>query len=340
MRTNQRKVGSRGSGKSGALFDDLWVKFSEYVTMEDGRIRPASGATMSRYEPWDDYASPTGKEARTQPYHSLLKLGDVADVHSSGSDEFRRATREFAREHGLLGILPHQLETIILPQRPSDENSPAFPFKQTVYVPTTTGWESEPIFTAKPNEPDDFTKRPGAFTRTGFEMTWQPLEDLCARFFPDLDPASLPRPLSKEFWAKYSEPLDLVWSAALQFRDAIEDARISPSPNRRQQLALTHLQELTVPVRFDLHIDELGKRTLRWVSHSLLAAFAMMAKLDLAQNRLLRCARPDCQVYFVTQSKAAKYHNTQCRKLVQMREYWKTHPRPKPKKNLKKKGAS
>jgi hypothetical protein len=336
MHTTPNKIQTNRPGKSSAagLFGDYWVK-SQYEIHND-RIRPAAGATMIRYEPWDDYSPPIGKQTRTRPYQSLLTLGAIAAEHSYDSDEFKAAALDFVTKHGPLGILLHRLETIVLPQRASKAN-PKIPqqsawgafdraiaaarrFEQTTYFRTTQGWKEQVTRSA---EQKDFS---GAFLRNENGMELQPLKDVCEEFFPGLESASLPLPFSEDFWTGYSELVLHFWNAASQFCNAIEDARIRPRRGQewlRFGIGLTALGELTRPVRHNLYPYKAGKLRLGWVCHSLLAVFAMMATQDLAQNRLLRCARRDCQAYFVTQAKMAKYCSARCRKAVQMRRYRK-----------------
>jgi hypothetical protein len=59
---------------------------------------------FERYEPWDAYRAPQGKEARKQPYHSLLELIGHIDSGELGPDDRDLAIAEWCGEHGLLGV--------------------------------------------------------------------------------------------------------------------------------------------------------------------------------------------------------------------------------------------
>jgi hypothetical protein len=263
---------------------------------------------------------------------------DIASKSSSDSGLFTKAALQFSKEHGLLGILLHQLETIVLPPRPPNAGSI---LTQTVYIRTTTGWRGLDQF---PSETG--AKPSGAFMRdlSNFEMGFVPLESIRERFFPYFEPAphweNFPVPFSPDFWNQYTEPLIEFWNMALQFQHAVEAARFQPRrPNEWGlfQSGLDGLNVLTAPMTSNLYperraeaisrrrgrssVTRMVKPTLGWVTHSLVASFAEQAKLDLAQFRLLRCLK--CGAYFVTKAKMAKYCTAKCRNTVQVRKYRK-----------------
>ncbi len=315
-------------------FGDIWTKFSEYE-IRNGFIRPVAGSSLITYQPWDAYRPAEGKESRKQPYHSLLDtLASFQSEISCPSDRFRKAILEHCSQHGLLGILPHQIETIVLPSSGG---------WKTTYIRAAGGWRKTETV-----EREESSVSPGAFMRRepgDFEMYFVPLELLTRQFFPDLVPtdtwANFPRPLSEAFWMQYAEPLDLFLSAASRFRQALEVVRSRPRRRGAEASAefengAWKLSALLAPVRETIYLDRAGKLATGWVSHSLLAAFAKMATLDLGQTRLLRCARSDCGIYFVTKAKKAKYCTEKCRNTVQMRKY-RTNLR---KKELKKNGRT
>lgn len=105
-----------------------WWRFESYE-VRDGLIRPASGARLIEYEPWHDYLQALerrhpasgAKRIHAPAYESLVNLAIEIDVeHSDGawhlappSDQAR--VLDWVNAHGLLGILPHVTEAVIMP---------------------------------------------------------------------------------------------------------------------------------------------------------------------------------------------------------------------------------
>ena len=246
----------------------------------------------------------------------------------------RDALLAWCSEYGLLGVLLHRLETVVLPPRASE--SMMGPGVMTPkYIRTATGWKQDaPVLfefsdAEKSMEPPEPPDTPGIFLRKepgDFEISFESLETVRSQFFPDLPTSQdLPLPFSDEFWAHYAEPVHLFLNAATRLREATDGARMKASKadpgNMRVATGVAKLQALAAPVRTTLYKTQRGKFSVGWVCHSLLAAFAMMATLDLAEARLLRCARPDCGKYFVSKAKKARYCTDTCRKTVQMRRW-------------------
>lgn len=319
--------------KKTEFFDDIWARFDRYEIV-DGKIKPARGATLTQYEPWNAYRRPEGKETRRQPYHALLELPAAINPTTESPDQMRDALLAWCSEYGLLGVLLHRLETVVLPPRASE--SMMGPGVMTPkYIRTATGWKQDaPVLfefsdAEKSMEPPEPPDTPGIFLRKepgDFEISFESLETVRSQFFPDLPTSQdLPLPFSDEFWAHYAEPVHLFLNAATRLREATDGARMKASKadpgNMRVATGVAKLQALAAPVRTTLYKTQRGKFSVGWVCHSLLAAFAMMATLDLAEARLLRCARPDCGKYFVSKAKKARYCTDTCRKTVQMRRW-------------------
>src|ERR1051325_5303729 len=98
-------------------FADVWYRFDHYEIAGD-YIRPAPGATLSRYDPWQTFRNPAGKEGVRQPYHSLLQLPTFDDLEQPGlrlenADQAR--ILEWCSQFGLLGMLLHRVEVVVLP---------------------------------------------------------------------------------------------------------------------------------------------------------------------------------------------------------------------------------
>src|ERR1700687_2656608 len=100
-----------------------WWKFDRYE-LSGGMIRPARGAKLSRYDPWDDQdpAAPLQQD-RVPAYRSLLDIVNRLRYLESPSPQNRfgrlhpRSEEElldWCSRYGLLGLLPHDAVSITL----------------------------------------------------------------------------------------------------------------------------------------------------------------------------------------------------------------------------------
>ncbi|HET7503931.1 MAG TPA: hypothetical protein VFK02_23075 [Kofleriaceae bacterium] len=118
--------------------DRVWPRFSRYV-IAGGYLRPAAGAKLSWYDPWEDFLAVRRSSASAEvAFDSLLRLLDRARVKMLSEDEIARVGRRhvsrstedggilrpalvtyaidepavlaWVAEHGLLGLLHHRLE--------------------------------------------------------------------------------------------------------------------------------------------------------------------------------------------------------------------------------------
>ena len=227
---------------------------------------------------------------------------------------------EWCREHGLLGILMHRLETIVLPERMATSEI----FKElreptTIrFIRTASGWMRDGWMRFGRQRP-----RVGAYMRSlhGYETKLEPISAYGA-FLPDIAASKrwsrLPPPATDRFWQLYAEPLDHFLDAAEHLRRVVGQTGDRTKPEEAQR-GIYGLRILTAPVRTVLYRDDQQQLAVGWACHSLLASYAMMATLDLAQTRLLRCNRPECGAYFISKSQKAQYCSPACRSIVQMR---------------------
>ena len=231
-----------------------WFRFDQYE-VRDGYIRPAPGANLERYDPWQEYFQGWEREKRpVQPYLSLDELLKRLDFDRSRyplplTPESEVEVATWCAKHGLLGLLPHTVQGVVLAPRwePSlltQESSPSeeewlYPTVESYYR-TTTRWRTR-INNLPPREnlPDssqsgyqkgdlvsdsylsDYGVRPGVFLRDLSRSEWrfEPLDRTWAKFFPDValeERATYryPRPLSEPFWRSYAEPLADFYDAA------------------------------------------------------------------------------------------------------------------------------
>ena len=175
--------------------------------------------------------------------------------------------------------------------------------------------------------------RPGViFQSVGkAELKQEPLGYSWARFFPDVpteqrETFQYPVPLSEAFWRLYAEPLDAFVNAAVTLRNALYGlahvkpvAEASKEENSWVRCGEKILYALLAPVSPALELLDDGKFQQRWVSTSLLASYAMMAFLDLVEERPLRCEV--CGKLFVSGAYQARYCSPTCRHTAQKRAY-------------------
>lgn len=308
------------------LFGDYWWRFSRYEIL-DGYIRPAKGASLERYRPWLEYDALKGKGSVPRPYSGLVELSREFDEHSSGwelTDKEESLILDWCNTHGLLGVLLHQVEMVLMRDRESE-------LGWRRYTRTARGWTREETNLRRTEHP----RRPGVWLRTlgTFRWEFEPLSRTWSRFFPEVpkdqcETFRYPLPSSDEFWKRYAEPVDAFLNAAHQIRRAVKDLsgielsdKTSKQDKYAWQNAQTAMHSLTSTVRYLLYPKDRGKYGLGWNCDSLLSVLAMMATLDLAQGRILSCRR--CKRLFASQASQARYCSTRCRHSEQMTRYRK-----------------
>lgn len=315
------------------FFADRWYRFNRYEIKGD-YIRPAAGAELISYEPWKIFRSPEGKEGIKQPYEPLLQLArnidldyDTVRLLEGGEDRIL----EWCAQHGALGLLLHQVETVILsPEERIVPFSRRPRLMSTKYSRTNSGWSTERVL------PAPFSaERPGVYLRrelAGFGLKFEVLSKTWGSYFPDVprdeqDKFQYPMPFTPEFWWRYAEPVINFFAAAKKFLEAVDiltglrsKRRLSEDQVSTGLQSIDVINGLALPVRTMLYRGEKGYE-MGWACHSLLAAYSMMVIQDFSSARLLECANPTCRRFFVTKSAEAKYCSPTCRGTVQIRKY-------------------
>lgn len=131
-----------------------WSRFTGYE-VRDGYIRPAPGATLETYDPWEAFeASRAARASELPAYVQLIELAKRIEKGAEGrrqlvstgtpgrgevavpmySDEDKRAIERWCSSWGLLGILPHFARKAVLAPR----WEPAAGFKKVVDPQTGT----------------------------------------------------------------------------------------------------------------------------------------------------------------------------------------------------------
>jgi len=315
-----------------------WWRFSDYE-ISDGYIRPARGAKLERYDPWQEYrkGKPEFKERKVQPpYAELVNLFPerVIDANNPLAGH-ENATLGWCRKYGLLGILPHKTQIIAFPAERRARSRVHRSDSQKFYVRTPEGWEGRTQHELRFVDSsrggiegaDSGTSLmpPHALVYQHGLMQEKSLGDALGEFFPSVpeesrDDYRYPLPLSDDFWRVYAESGLEFRRVAVELGDALRALgktehvhypRRAPSVRR----ALDTLYGLAGTVRPVLtpvtSADERRKWELCWASTSLIGALALMAIMDIGEaRRLVNCEA--CGRLCVTPAYQANYCSKTC----------------------------
>jgi hypothetical protein len=300
-----------------------WWRFDRYE-IERGCIRPAAGARLESYDPWQEFLQ-SHKETRGQPpYRDLVVLMEKAKmipgirVPHCLSDESQSLILSWCRRYGLLGVLLSRWEQVRLAAQGLGSDNPV----QRRYV--RAFGDSVEVSEISIHIPD---LKAVALIHGLDDLVIheEPLGKTWAHFFPSVpfeqrETFPYPVPYSDEFCRLYAEPLDHFYLAAKRFTDAI------PLVGRKQSASdlpslyrtLDVLDILRRPVNSVLEWHDDGRLTSRTVAPSLLASFVEMFAQDQAFDRpTLECAC--CHTPFVSSSYLAQYCSLACRYRQQKR---------------------
>jgi hypothetical protein len=260
----------------------LWWRFDHYL-VQDGCVRPAPGARLEQYDPWDQYRAARAGEARAEPpYASLVELvGTLAndpdtiiesqDVRLGAASEAKLV--QWCAKHGLVGLLSHQ--TVLAGLAPRWERLPESG-NHTVMVRRVHRWEAygwSPTYeiwwrpdhrmVADSATPGDLVTtnlyashwpEPLALMHMVRDDRWAtlPLAEAWGPFFPDVPQANrtnyaYPVPESDAFWTMYGEPVGWFLGAASQLRGAVLD--LSADPLVADESALDFVYRLDTAAR-------------------------------------------------------------------------------------------
>jgi hypothetical protein len=320
------------------IFADRWYRFDRYE-IKGGYICPARGATLTPYEPWDNFLSLSGKAAIKQPYEPLLQLAQQIELDYSApwpgrlKDDGEEKVLGWCSRYGLLGTLLHRVETVVLapkPQVTSISESPSRPRHTcTRFVRTNPGWLVEGIVPGYRSK-----TTPGVFLRSSLSdlhLNFERLSETWGSYFPEVpsderDSYQYPVPFTTDFWKQYAEPLASFVAAAKMLREAVDGIRLvsgRSNLSKEQMRAVVNgdaaINALASPARPLFYHAGKGYG-FGWACHSLLATFSMMVMLDLSSARVLECANRTCRRLFVTKTAQAKYCSPTCRGTVQVRK--------------------
>lgn len=248
------------------LLAGRWWRFSAYEIRESW-ICPAKGARLEAYDPWLAYhAAREGGGWGAPPYQSLLELIERLSFRPRSAErpfalaaESEQRLLAWCREHGLLGVLPHRVQAVVLAPRwrplPFPEAQPegqgGLPQDRILapilpqYFRTSDGWQAwnqvqfapgrrfivdEPERAGELVSEDDRPKSwppPSVLLQNLRDFKWEreSLGKTWAQFFPDVpgedrETHLYPVPGNDEFCRRYAEPWGDFWDAGRALRDA------------------------------------------------------------------------------------------------------------------------
>lgn len=339
------------------MANTYWQRHSAY-TIEDHWIRPAPGAKLEDYDPWDADRSAAKDENR--PHRQLLRLAQQLRP-------YRRAAKLPLREHkllsgwlrrnGLLGVLPHetmQYTTAAVwhewpPQqrRKAGERPTGMRPVQRQVTRSSTGWHSRfrergperPLVHALLGKPVPIEALEGvAYRVEALRLTWpkgefvtEPLGRRFQSFFPakgareaqQRDYVPFVRDAS---WEEYGEHLGVFIDAAYNLAAPLAGLQDwEPDGDWRDRNAIRAIDQINaaagvVAPRGALMGD--GSKALGWTSHSLLGIYALMMLEDISGGqRVMHC--PVCGGFFLSAAHQSRFCSSTCRSTHHKREWRK-----------------
>ena len=330
-----------------------WWRFDKYE-IGDGYVRPAAGAQLSAYDPWD-----VDLQKGDAPYRRFVEFVDAIETGPPSEDDrapfgitdgSARLIVDWCAEFGLLGSLPQR--ALIMELAPSWEplrgqSAPRDTLAQTAvrHVRDSYGWQSietqqlsgtwlvdEPEMAGELVSDQDRAEQFGPGSVTLFQQLRQDslakkgLGEVVWQYFPGLSPDvgdtfQYPRPESDDFWHIYAEPIHRFvsdsWAArnAIMFiKAAVEGQEVDRVPGGQ---ALGALLSGVSPALGTMRSTR--DVMMFWRAPSLMAALVMMAVQDLVmgKKRLYQCA--NCGRPAVSAKTSAQYCSPRCRQTAQKR---------------------
>ena len=233
-----------------------WWKFTRYE-LKDGYIRPAPDATLSAYDPWSE--PPPGADTAYASLANLVPRERDTSDNGTVSPHTAAAVLAWCQQYGLLGVLLHRVEKIVLDAWAEDARAILPGWNGTEVEPERSGTEEE---TERHQSRVQFRRNPGGEWQTviqhdvsgegespshdpagimlhpiadSVEMVFEPFGQTWARFFPSVphdqwESYRYPPPLSETFWALYCEPVEEFMDAATWLKEALTTlAVVSPA---------------------------------------------------------------------------------------------------------------
>jgi hypothetical protein len=330
-------------------FAGTWWRFSAYK-IRNGAIRPARGAVLGSYDPWQEFYASSRRVDR-----AYLELADLGRIPPSGfpsrtvEDERagHRRLLNWCQRFGLLGVMLQETERVELEPRRAGRDKLGEVWRQRVYFRSAAAigeWDS----TGSGWRLWETTQRERRASRaisrtvegpTGLELGERPLAEAWGPYFPDIRESrrgthQYPSPGSEEFWRAYAEPVDRFLAGAglvAGILEAFAEAKQKPikwtaldrvSVWRRSNLVARSqfLNDLLSSSSPALSLGKDGVPAFRWSAPSLLGHFAMMVALEVIQAGRVpgHCA---CGRFFMAQHPSQTYCGDRCKRRLAKRRY-------------------
>ena len=305
-----------------------WTRLDRYEVV-GGAIRPVPGAQLVEYDPWADYELEVKQSGPITPaYVSLFNI--VKDVEKKApvrrtrpfvSEATINRVTEWCCEHGLLGLLMHEVQAIRLSPGLSDTGMFQSMMVQRWHWRIPNGWKTQ-LFLDGDGEYDAPALLLSA--ESGRSPTWEPLSDRIGTFFPNVPVADrnsyrYPTPGTHEFWRSYCEPLSDFLQESRRLARAIrtlkELEKIDKIDDRQTKETVRASENLKVLLASTHPVSVLrdGRHELRWVSSSLLGMIALMATMDLLAGDAFLSSCRECGTFFRSSRSDALYCGKRCR---------------------------
>lgn len=285
----------------------------DFVMDRIGRVIPRAGVGLLPLEAFGVYVEPGPAD--------LAKLRRLCPL----PPRWEQSISEWCSEHGLLGILPHIAESVVMAARWVRHRGPSMRASATEHYRSNGKWSTRQVWCSffegvdlgtpvmgalLPISPGYSPRCPGArvrhiekYGREDRGLSEETLFESWCDFFPTVledrqATYEYPRPLTDEFWRLYAEPVEVFLRYALILKQAVKSE-------------LSTLETLLEPIGVALNHNCEGRAMEQWRCPSLLSAFAKMAIQDLAGgSSVLRC--PSCGLPFGSSAYQAVYCSPQC----------------------------
>ena len=202
-----------------------WVRFSKYEITEDSlMIRPADGAELEDYDPWQEYLDALEDE-RLTPYADLLDIAN--DIRTDGrgatvdGNNLRRILG-WCSENGLLGSLHRDTSYVRLAATEKQNDLDGEP-----YLSHTTYWHEGGSWTSGTIDVEKESLEPTVMVRASPGVKEVSLSKGWGMYFWSVPEEKkqtyqYPFPETKAFWRQYSEPLAMFVAQIKHLEEAVK----------------------------------------------------------------------------------------------------------------------
>lgn len=289
------------------LFSGNWWRASDYE-IRHGRIHPSRDATIESYDPWDAFHQRGELASWSPPFSSLIEMASGWSWRRSPrtgqlvceplGDPEKAEVIDWCRAHGLLGSLPHVVESVRIG-------------RNLLRYLGGASWRAEVIAWSETDPPEDLSIR-----SVSREIEMYDDADLWRRCFRDFQSRGpLLQPDQQDFWRRYAEPLEWFIDDAITLSEGVRAVTAEGKPTVE---GVDILNALASDISISLDVTT-GVPVRRTNAKSLIAQFALMAIDSAVGQRLVECASESCFEIFATTRKNQRFHSRRC----QMRELMK-----------------